>query len=167
MVPKGPSITRLDVARAVNFLIGAGEQVTIRAVRNTIGAGSFTTISKYLHESAVHLDGVGTHETDEVAERKLPKKELAPLLKSSARVDCRTTSVLDGLAGELREIFFQCDEVIRKAEIEIITAREKLQRSISNADRLTHEKHALIHEVRKLRAELAALKGHIQFKNQQ
>lgn len=166
MVPKGPSITRLDVARAVNFLIGAGEQVTIRAVRNTIGAGSFTTISKYLHESAVHLDGVGTHETDEVAERKLPKKELAPLLKSSARADCRTTSVLDGLAGELREIFFQCDEVIRKAEIEIITAREKLQRSISNADRLTHEKHALIHEVRKLRAELAALKVHIQFKNQ-
>jgi chromosome segregation ATPase len=146
------AITREEVFGAAEALVGEGEEPTYITVRERLGSGSFSTVSKYLREWKAGAKG----KDEGAAHVEVPAEFRSSLERFGVEV-WRTLGAFARTEIEATRTAFE--ERMRERDEELERAAGTVDTLQAELEGMTGERERLYHELERLKGELAEEKG--------
>jgi chromosome segregation ATPase len=154
------AITKDQVFEAAESLVGVGEEPTYITVRERLGSGSFSTISKYLREWKT---AAGKGKDEGVAPLEIPAEFRSSLERFGGEV-WRTLGAFAKTEIEVARTAFEermreRDEELEKAAATVDALQSELEEATVTRDRLQEEVEAFKGELRELKGKSSELQA--------
>lgn len=154
------AITREEVFQAAESLVGVGEEPTYITVRERLGSGSFSTISKYLREWKA---AAGKGKDEGGAPLEIPAEFRSSLERFGGEV-WRTLGAfarteIEAARTAFEERMRERDEELEKAAATVDALQSELEEATSERDRFQEEVEALKGELREIKGKNSELQA--------